>query len=158
MSKQDYVTRISSATPLQLVVVTYDLILEEVGLAKGNMGNSDIQEHVSKAQQLLSSLITSLDMEIEISKQLLDIYLYVNKLFISCNIKLNIKGKDEEVRKMLMHAEQILNNLLVGWKNIEDNDNQSVMPSSQQVYAGLTYKNGKLSEYIDENIGRSFKA
>jgi len=158
MSKQDYVARIASATPLQLVVVTYDFILEELNLAKNNIGNSAVQSHISKAQQLLSSLITSLDMEIEISKELLDIYLCVNRLFISCNIKSNMNGKNEEISKMLTDAEQILNNLLIGWKNIKDNDKQSVMPNSQQVFAGLTYKNGKLSEYIDENIGRSFKA
>lgn len=158
ISKQDYVALISSATPMQLVAITYDIILEEVAQARVNIGNPIIREHISKAQKLLSELITSLDMSIDISNDLLSIYMYVNKLFISCSVKSNISTQNDEINAMLENIEKILNNLLVAWKDIEDDKEEPVMSNSQQLFAGLTYKNGKLSEYIDEDTSRSFKA
>lgn len=156
--KQDYIARISCATPLQLVIITYDIMLDNIALAKQNITNVSSKDSIAKTQQLLSQLITSLNMDIKISNEILPIYLYINKLLVSCSVKLNIKNNEVSVTKILTDIEIILNTLLVSWKSLKDTD-QPIMINSQQLYVGLTYKkDGRLTEYISEDSSRSFKA
>lgn len=155
---QDYVARISCATPLQLVIITYDIMLDNIALAKLNINNKSAKEHIFKTQKLLSQLITSLNMDIKISEEILPIYMYINKLLISCSVKINMKNDENLVTKMLTDIEKILNILLVSWKSIKDTE-QPIMINSQQLFVGLTYKkDGRLTEYLNEDSDRSFKA
>lgn len=159
INKQDYIARLSNATPLQLVIITYDIMLEHIDSALINVSDySNLSDDITKTQKLLSTLITSLNLEIDISKELLNLYMYINKLLLSCTVKINLKNKEEELKVILIQVKQILTSLLHSWKSIDDTD-EPVMANSQQIFAGFTYeKNGKLTEFIDENSSISYKA
>ena len=100
--KQEYTERIINAVPARLVVINLELII------------SCLQNNqYKKAQAYLTELMVSLDMKYEISQNLMNIYLYVNKLII------NAIYSKKEALKIVNEAEEILSKLLFAWKEIE---------------------------------------
>lgn len=146
--------QIANATPGQLICITYQLILEQIGIAKKSKGKDEKahKKAVERAQKFLRELMDALDFQHEISLQLMELYLYVNKLLIQSMIK-----EDEEP---LAEAEKILHTLLSGWEEVaqQEEGKEAVMQNTQQVYAGLTYGKGNLNESVVGNQNRGFKA
>lgn len=153
INKEDYVARISSASPLQLVIINYELTLQFIKDALENITKSQNQyeENIKKAQDSLGRLISTLDMDYDLSKLLFDLYLYVNKLLI--------KAFFSRSADSLTEAVEILEALLKSWEALENEVTSpiTVMYSAQRIYAGLTYKNGELEEYIDDPGNRDYK-
>ena len=154
-SKMDYVRRVSNATPVQLVVINYELTLEFIRDAKQNILDNDkdkFYKNISKAQDAMHELMSGLDMSHAISLELLSIYLFVNKLLAQAGASRKTEHLD--------NADSILSKLLNSWLEIEKNelDKAPLLENSHQVYAGLTYGRQGLNEYIMEDTGRGFKA
>ena len=154
-TKSDYVRRISNCTPVQLVVINYELVLDYIDEAKQQLqqGNEKkFRQNLSVAQNLMNELTGSLNMSLEISWELISLYLFVNKLLAQAAASNDPQHLDD--------AEKILNNLLVGWQGLVDQetDKAPVIENSQQVYAGLTYGRGGLDEFIPTDVSRGFKA
>ncbi len=154
LSAEDYVARIANATPLQLVVITYELIIKYIDDATENIDNPKMFEfNLDKAKAFLDDLRNSLDMSYEISGNLMSLYNYINQ-----QISYYMFNKNEEHS---IEAKKVLNELLDGWRTIESEeaDKTPLMENAQQLYAGLTYdKSGKLSEYVETDAKRGFKA
>ena len=154
LSKEDYVARIASATPLQLVIINYELVLKYIDDAKECIDDKKKFEfNVAKAREFLGELRISLDMSYKISASLMSLYNYVDQQ-LSYYL---FNGKEEHA----LECEKVLNELLDGWKAIEnqEEDKSPLMENAQQLYAGLTYdKEGKLSEYVETDAKRGFKA
>ena len=148
LSKEDYVARISAANPVMLVVITYELILDFIAEAASSEGE-EAQAHINRAREAVMQLMVALNFEYEMSQDLFDMYLYVNKLL---NAATYGDGTLEE-------AASIIRSLKESFEAIEKSqkDLSPVMENAQPIYAGLTYKDGKLSEFVDED-GRGFKA
>lgn len=102
-------TQIDTADQGKLVVLLYDGAIKFLTKAidimeKGKLTGSDIELvhiNVIKAQDILSELMSSLNMDVgDISKRLFSIYMYLNNRLIEGNIK---KDKEPiiEVRKHL---------------------------------------------------------
>lgn len=201
MDKQEIIARISNATPLGLLLISYDLFLDATATAKESVksqkttqeGASTVQEGANTAQEgastdqegvstdqegvntvlqeasdlerdleymqkILTEIINSLDLEQELSHEILPIYMYVNKLIIECIIKANRKNQEKLIITNLTTIETIMKTLLEGLESLEDTD-EPINPGSQQIIAGLTYqKDGRLNEFIDESSGRNFEA
>ncbi len=151
LNKSDYVAKISTASPLGLVVITYELIMNYIEEAIETDDTDIFKASLKKAQGAVDSLVSALDMSQELSKNLISVYIYVNKLIINSYF-----GKD---KKPLDDCLKILNNLYMGW--LEAEKALKTAPSAeseQEIYAGLTYKNGVLEEYVKEKGDRGFFA
>lgn len=154
LSKEDYVARIASATPLQLVIINYEIILDYLHAAEESINDDKAFNFaVSKARAFLGELRASLDMQYDISKNLMSLYIYTDKQMAYYMIN----KKDIH----LQETKKVLNGLLEGWKAIENDekDKTPLMENAQQLYAGLTYdRSGRLTEYIEPDSKRGFKA
>ncbi len=141
--KKDYVIRISNATPLGLVNITFELIFKNISLAKENCNSyTKYRSYVEKAKDLLENLIDSLDSEQEISNDLFKVYTTTRGLLIKALVsQYNVKDLDTAI--------ELLNPIAEGFNSIEDTSKASVMQKTPKVYAGLTYGKKGLDEYVD---------
>lgn len=152
INKEDYAAKIASATPLELVIINYDLIIDSINRAlEEKPGTAAFEGHIEKAKAFLLEMMKSLNMEYDISAELLSVYIHVNGLLI----KSFFSGSAEP----LTEAKEHISILRDSYRQLKYLDNDKpVMENTQPVYAGLTYKNGKLTEYVHEDVSRGFKA
>lgn len=147
--KKQYTARVVQANRTELVVIIYELILDSVNEAEKayNAGETEQgEEHVKKAQAYLKELVGSLDMQYEISANLRQLYRYVNEQLIHTIIR----------RKPVNFTSvtQVLSGLMDSFAQIAKEDSSTpVMGGQQQVYAGLTYGKGTLTEYSTNGNG-----
>jgi len=145
---QAFTVRITQASKSELVVILYEMILTEIKEARDAYIKEDEKGFVKvlkNAQRYLNELITTLDYRYPLSYDLLSLYLYINKQFITAIIR---RKPDT-----LESAESVLTKLLVGFEDVSKMDTSGpVMRNAQQLYAGLTYGRGVLNETnIDPN-------
>ena len=151
-----FTARITQASKSELIVILYEMVLEELAEAKEayTAGNPVVfDKELKAAHRYVNELIVALDFHYEVSYDLVSLYLFVNKRIITAIIKQNPISLDS--------AQSILTKLLNGFEGISKEDNSGpVMRNTQQLYAGLTYGKGKLNEtYIDpSNRSRGFIA
>lgn len=143
----DYTLKISNASPVELLIITYELLIDNIDEALQNADGQNYLSFVDKAQALLKELIYGLDMGLELSKQLFSIYVYVNGLLLN--------ARSPQKCDKLAESKKILSHLLDGWRQVADSGNgagnDALLENTQQIYAGLTYgKNGQLNEYSDD--------
>lgn len=153
---QTYTLRVSQASPCELVVIMYDIILDDVKNAReakkaGN--NKRYQDDLSHAVKFVNELMSALDFSQPISFRLMSLYIYVNKMLV--------KARVTERWDSLNDVELVMEKLRAGFEGIKDQDTTGpVMQNVQQVYAGLTYGKGKLNEtYLNaQDYNRGFNA
>jgi len=154
LTTEDYVAKIANATPLQLVIITYELILKYLDDAAECIDDEKKFEfNLKKSRAFLDDLKNSLDMSYDISKNLMSLYNYVSQQISYYMFNKKTEYADE--------VKKVIAELLDGWKAIEseEQDKTPLMENTQQLYAGLTYnKSGKLSEYVETDTKRGFKA
>ena len=150
--KEEYNRRIAVARPVQLVIITHELLLEFLEIGIEGFEEGDMEKFyfgVNKAKSALAELMDGIDHDNEIGKGLYELYLYagerLNKAYFA-----KLKEVAEEIKEMFEV-------LLEGWRGIEDTpDNRAMGP---QVVAGLTYgRGGELSEYVEGDEGGGFRA
>lgn len=150
-----YQNRIVNAGRGQLLLITYELFLKEIDKsieAIDNRNEEAYNQNMVKVHKYHRELTDTLDMSYEISRNLLSLYIYINKLLIQSSIKFD--------KEPLMEVKKIANILLEGFNQAAKGQNtQSLIKNSQTLYAGLTYGRGTLNETIVEgNKSRGFKA
>ncbi len=140
--QKDFVRRISQANKTELVAITFEIITENINAAEEALGKDDIpgfRAELKMAQKALGELISSLDFTYPISKELLQLYEYVQRILVSSDIS----GKD----RGLESAKKVMEGLGNSFSEIASQDtSESVMQNTQQIYAGLTYGKGTLNE------------
>ncbi len=153
---QTYTLRVSQASPCELVVIMYDIILDDVKNARAakNAGdNKQYQADLSHAIRFVNELMGALDFAQPISFRLMSLYIYVNKMLV--------KARVTERWDSLNDVELVIEKLRAGFDGIKDQDTTGpVMQNVQQVYAGLTYGKGTLNEtYLNaQDYNRGFNA
>ena len=155
IDKEAYAARASNASPLELLRINFELTilnLREADAALEMNDANNFKARAENAREYLNLLISSLDMAYDISRELLRVYIFINGLIL--------KAEASKDAPPLREAADMLGKLLDSYKAIPDTDDTAdhVIPAAQLVYAGLTYKDGKLSEYIEEDTDRGFKA
>lgn len=150
-----YSFRVTQANKSQLVVIVYDILLEDLMVAEEQYEKGDIESFlatIKHAQKFVKELMRTLDCKYEIGLDLMTLYLYINKMLIQAMIQRKIEpinGLHEVVMK-----------LRTAFETISRTDHSgAVMQNTEQVYAGLTYNKHDLSEmYVDANrqIKRGF--
>jgi len=153
---QTYTLRVSQASPCELVVIMYDIILDDVKnarTAKNAGDDKQYQADLIHAGKLVNELMDALDFSQAISFRLMSLYIYVNKMLIQARVS---KKWDS-----LNDVELVIEKLRDGFDGIKNQDTTGpVMQNVQQVYAGLTYGKGKLNEtYLNaQDYNRGFNA
>ncbi|MCM3389774.1 flagellar export chaperone FliS [Ureibacillus chungkukjangi] len=95
--KQNSVT---TASPGELTLMLYNGCLKFLTKAKKAIEDKNIQEkntNIQKAQAIIAELMSTLNMDIEISKQMLPLYQYMNRRLIEANIKNDTSIIDEVI-------------------------------------------------------------
>ncbi|MCR5685233.1 MAG: flagellar protein FliS [Lachnospiraceae bacterium] len=154
--QKDFARRITQANRSELLLVTYDILLEEIDGAVCAHAAGDTAEYtrsVKSAERFIAELMSTLDYSYPISRELLSLYEYVQKLLI----KSDITGKPFE----LQSASGVIAGLRKAYARLaEDDDSAPLMENTQTVFAGLTYGKGTLNETdLDPNaVNRGFLA
>lgn len=120
--KQNSVT---TASPGELTLMLYNGCLKFLGKAKVAMEQKDIQEknhNIQRSQAIIVELMSTLNMDIEISKQMLPLYDYMNRRLVEANIK-NDTAIIEEVEGLVTEFRDT-------WKEV-------IKITRQQQYGGV---------------------
>ena len=93
--KQNSVT---TASPGELTLMLYNGCIKFIGKAKIAMEAKDIKEknyNIQRAQAIIAELMSTLNMDVAISKQMLPLYEYMNRRLIEANIKNDVEILNE---------------------------------------------------------------
>lgn len=157
MNKDDYILRIAQATPVQLVIITNELMVAFINDALVALEDCDTElfdYNINKAKDTLMQLIEGLDFENVIAQELYELYLYANE-----RLNKAFFARDSASAQEIL---EMFQTLLEGWLAIENTPDDRIVANAPedapQIFAGLTYGKDGLSEYIPEDEGRGFKA
>ncbi|MEK4522912.1 flagellar export chaperone FliS [Psychrobacillus sp. FSL W7-1457] len=81
---------VSTASPGELTLMLYNGCLKFLGKAKIAVTEKNIQEkntNLQKAQKIIQELMMTLNMDIEVSKSMMQMYEYMNHRLIEANMK-----------------------------------------------------------------------
>lgn len=153
-SMQAYSKRITQANRTELVVITYEIIIEHIKNAQISFGNQEeFSNDLDQAQAFLKELMVSLDFEHQISYNLMSLYIFINKQLIEAKLKKSCE--------MLPRVQGMLESLLSSFREVSKQDNSApLMQNTQKVYAGLTYGRDDVNEMslASDDRNRGFKA
>ena len=85
--KQNSVT---TASPGELTLMLYNGCLKFLNKAKQSIADNNIEErnhYIQRSQAIIGELMSTLNMDIEISKQMLPLYEYMNRRLTEANIQ-----------------------------------------------------------------------
>ncbi|MFL0581198.1 flagellar export chaperone FliS [Solibacillus silvestris] len=85
--KQNSVT---TASPGELTLMLYNGCLKFLNKAKQSIADKNIEErnnYIQRSQAIIGELMSTLNMDIEISKQMLPLYEYMNRRLTEANIQ-----------------------------------------------------------------------
>lgn len=161
MTKEElngYSYRITQASKTELIVIMYemaetylnDAVAEyEIAEKSEKVEYEGFRNSLKKAQRVVNELSSSLDMQYDISNELFNLYLYMNKTINNASLKKNIK----EIPAIL----RMIARLKSSFSILSKQDlSGPIMKNTQQVYAGLTYSNGGLNETMNQTANRGF--
>lgn len=164
MKKDDIQTfsyRISQANRTELVVITLDMAIQYIKDAKEDQDINSYRQNLRNAKRVIDLLVSSLDMSYDISYQLFDVYMVVERYIISAGSRrTEQEGSTAGYMKLLESCERMLTMLRKSFYEVSKTDDSApLMQNTQQVYAGLTYSNGGgASEMLDAGANRGYKA
>lgn len=152
---QEYTARVTQDNRSRLVVTIYDIILTSLKDGQEAYAGQDMDEFrhsLERAQGLVMELVRALDFQYDISRELLQLYLFVNRRILHTLARNRIE--------LLDGVDRVLVNLRNAFAKISETDTSGpVMQNTQKVYAGLTYGRGSdLSETFQQQSNRGFQA
>jgi len=150
---KDFQTRIVNAGRGELLIINYEMLLAQLDeVIEAIELDNDVAygKAMENAFKLLRELSGNLDYSYEISKELISIYIYINKKFIDTSLSKKVSDIEE--------AKKLLAILLEGWKLTEFKEEEPIITNGQKVYAGLTYGKNDLNVIVDHANERGFKA
>ena len=151
-----YTARVTQANRSELVVITYDVIIDSIEEAKKKFEAKDYlmyEKELKRVQKLLNELMGSLDHKFPISRDLLQLYSFTNRRVIDALFKREPELLDTVV--------SVIGKLRVGFEGVAKEDKSApVMGNTQKLYAGLTYGKHALNEvFVGANeANRGFRA
>lgn len=152
---KEFQNKIVNADQSDLVVINYEMLMAELDDATDKFKEESVQgftNSMNRATRILRELSDNLDFRFDIAKDLMSLYIFINKKFVEAAQKNSIKP--------LQSARDVLNMLLLGWKEATRKTQKTgpLFKNSQQVYAGLTYGKTALNETVYSASMRGFEA
>lgn len=148
----EYKKRVSSATPLELTNISFELFeyyANEALLYDRN--SAEFQKYTKKSRDFIVMLNDTLDHKYEVSERLSQIYKYIITV-------LNDACENNEPI-FINDSLRVIKPLKTAFKDIEKDGYGSLNKNtlSTDVFAGITYGKNGLNEFIDDvGKGRSF--
>ena len=143
-----YTRKIAMANKTQMITILYEMVLEYISEAEEALENNDekgFTEGLFRAMNCIDELIHSLNVNYELGRNLLSLYLFEKKQIIRASVKIS---RDE-----LIHVRNTFEKLHEAYLTLEaENNEEALMVGVPKVYAGLTYGRGRLEESITGNI------
>lgn len=151
---QQYTLRITQANKSQIIVILYDMILDDVKSGTLSFEQNDYEEfknHCNHIKRCVSDLMEALNFSYEISQNLMQLYLFINREASTAIIR-----KDPTRLEII---QEITRNLREAFAEVSEQDSSGpMMENTQSVYAGLTYGRGSLNEDLqDQGSSRGFR-
>lgn len=148
--KRDFTMRITQANKSGLIVILYEMYLTYLEEAiKAEHDRAAFREGIRKARGCINELMNSLDFHYELSYNLLQLYVYVNKEMAGADVH-----KDAGPLK---NCRKIMTRLMEVYQEVSRTDTSApVMENTQAIYAGLTYGKGELTESLVNQGSRGF--
>ncbi|MGL4361717.1 MAG: flagellar protein FliS [Cellulosilyticaceae bacterium] len=142
------VSSVVNASEIQLLCITYELFLNDINNAMQLEGDAR-QAAIHHAKEVLYVLGDNLNLEVPIAKDLLKLYMYVQKILVE-------NTSDDECLK---ESYKLVEAVYKGYKELEKNEKNQrpTMKNTQNIYAGMTYTKGTLDEVVDEYTNRGFQ-
>jgi flagellar protein FliS len=103
-----------TASPVELIIMLYDGLKKNIVLGQRAIGKNDVQKahnYLIKAQDIVSELIKSLDMNYEVSKELMDLYQFMLENLMDANVK-----KDAEILNPVI---DMVESLREAWREVD---------------------------------------
>ena len=137
---KEFSMRISQSNRTQIVVITYEIIINYLDSGKVCLDNNNVTEfvfNIKKARQFVNQLSSALDFRYNISYELMSLYMFANE----CLVKSEVKREDvnlDTVRNMMVKLKE-------AFEKVSEQDKSGMaIQGGEKVYAGLTYgKNAK---------------
>ena len=123
--KQNSVT---TASPGELTLMLYNGCIKFIGKAKQAMEEKNIQDknyNIQRAQSIINELIVTLNMDLEIPKQMYPLYDYMNRRLIEANIKNDVE--------ILNEVEGLVTEFRDTWKEVIKITRQQQFSNASQV-------------------------
>lgn len=140
-----YKKRVSSATPLELTNISFELFeLYAQEALKHNRDSEEFLKNTKKAKDFIEMMDSTLDREYKVSQELSQIYTYV----------LKILGDAMEFKDPIFinDAIRVIKPLKRAFKDVEADGYGEINKNiDTNVFAGLTYGRDGLSEFIDDS-------
>lgn len=114
---------VNTASPGELTLMLYNGCLKFINFAKRAIQENNIAEkniNLQKAQSIINELMVTLNMDYEISKNMMGLYDYMNRRLIEANIKNDIE--------ILEEVESLMTEFRDTW-------NQAIQMNRQKQYA-----------------------
>lgn len=102
---------VNTASPGELTLMLYNGCLKFISLAKNAIESKDIESkntNILKTQKIVQELMVTLNMDLEVSKNMMSLYDYMNRRLIEANIKNDIA--------ILVEVEGLVINFRNTWK------------------------------------------
>ncbi|MEE0685216.1 MAG: flagellar protein FliS [Lachnospiraceae bacterium] len=143
--KNVFSLRIANSSKTELIVITYDIIINYVNAATHAYSVEDLDLvvfNLQKAKQFLNNLSSCLDFEYGISYELMNLYIYVN----NCLVRDIAKRKPESADII----KSVIEKLRASFDVVSVSDTSGkVMKNSERVYVGYTYgRTSTLNEVV----------
>lgn len=149
--KQEFAARVTQANKSELVVITYDIILSYMDDIVETHNNGDKENCYNSAvcaENFLHELMEALDYKYPISRELLSLYVYVNKQLVNVKIKEDISGIES--------AKDVMTKLRESFIKVSEEDKSApLMSNTETIYAGITYGRGNLNEMSMQDAGNN---
>lgn len=138
---KEFSMRIAQSNKTQLVVISYEIIVNYIESAQSSEDEKDFIFNIQKAQQFLNDLTSALDYSYEISYDLLSLYSYANRCFAKSIAKKQQCDLDT-VKNMMLKLRESFE------KVSKEDKSGPVIKNVEPVYAGMTYGKNSLNETV----------
>lgn len=115
---------VNTAAPGELTLMLYNGCLKFISLAKKAIAEKNIAErntNIQKAQSIINELMVTLNMDYEVSKNMMSLYEFIKQRLVEANIK-----NDSTI---LREAEELVTDFRDTWK-------QAIQINRRQQYGG----------------------
>jgi flagellar protein FliS len=144
---RSYTMQISQANTSTLAVIIYDIVITCIKEAvhvyeESGPQDDEYERSLVQAQNFLQELIAMSRMDSKVAADVMSLYLFIDKQILLSIVKRHPVNLEE----CLSYLERLQSSFQEICKTDYDSP---IMENTQQVYAGLTYGKGYLTESID---------
>ncbi len=144
--KQEFTRRITQSNRGGLVVILYDMADTYLNDAKDSHAKGEYEafkDNVHHADRVIAELSDMLDFRYPLAGELYPLYTFVRRELMLAIVKNRTKEIDD-TKRVLRHLQEAFQQAAL------QDTSEPLMQNAQQVYAGITYGKGNLTESCQE--------